>query len=126
MHFRTTENGKKPIAADVSAQVYSIRSRNEKSDGGKNLSAMKEKYVQQWQATAGDTIVYEDKMISAMFFSTSNGKTETAQNFSGNDIPYLQSVESPGEGDVARKVERKTEMTLAEWNRMIGSQVGCR
>jgi stage II sporulation protein D len=73
-------------------------------------------------ATAGDTIVYQDKMISAMFFSTSNGKTETAQNFSGNDIPYLQSVESPGEGDVEAKVERTAEMTLAKWNTIIGGK----
>ncbi len=49
-------------------------------------------------------------MISAMFFSTSNGKTETAQNYSGNEIPYLQSVDSPGEEDVAPTVERKTEI----------------
>ena len=30
-------------------------------------------------ATAGEIIVYGDEMISAMFFSTSNGKTETAK-----------------------------------------------
>ena len=51
-------------------------------------------------ATAGETIVYGTEMISAMFFSTSNGKTETAINFGGHDIPYLQSVESPGEEGV--------------------------
>ena len=61
-------------------------------------------------------------MISAMFFSTSNGKTETAQNFSGNDIPYLQSVESPGEEDVAAEVERQSTMTLAEWNKRMESK----
>ena len=58
-------------------------------------------------ATAGDTIVYGEELISAMFFSTSNGKTETAQNFSGNDIPYLQSVESPGEEEVAPSYKRE-------------------
>jgi stage II sporulation protein D len=118
--LRTTDNGKKPIATDVSAQVYSSEAKR-KERWGKEFKRNEKKVRAAVEATAGDTIVYQDKMISAMFFSTSNGKTETAQNFSGNDIPYLQSVESPGEGDVEAKVERTAEMTLAEWNKTIGN-----
>ena len=118
--LQTTDNGKKPIAADVSAQVYSSEAKR-KERWGKEFKRNEKKVRAAVEATAGDTIVYEDEMISAMFFSTSNGKTETAQNFSGNDIPYLQSVESPGEEDVAAKVERTAEMPLAEWNKTIGS-----
>ena len=119
--LQTTDNGKKPIATDVSAQVYSSEAKR-KERWGKEFKRNEKKVRAAVEATAGDTIVYQDKMISAMFFSTSNGKTETAQNFSGNDIPYLQSVESPGEGDVEAKVERTAEMTLAEWNKTIGGK----
>ncbi|WP_186667889.1 stage II sporulation protein D [Sporosarcina sp. BP05] len=119
--LQTTANGTKPIATDVSAQVYSSEAKR-KERWGKEFKRNEKKVRAAVEATAGDTIVYQDKMISAMFFSTSNGKTETAQNFSGNDIPYLQSVESPGEGDVEAKVKRTAEMTLAKWNKTIGGK----
>ena len=51
-----------------------LRRRNGKNDGGKNSNAMKEKVSAAVEATAGDIIVYGDEMISAMFFSTSNGQ----------------------------------------------------
>lgn len=119
--LQTTDNGKKPIAATVSAQVYSSETKR-KERWGKEFKRNEKKVRAAVEATAGDTIVYKDEIITAMFFSTSNGKTETAQNFSGNDIPYLQSVESPGEGDVEAKVERTAEMTLAKWNKTIGGK----
>jgi stage II sporulation protein D len=116
----TTNYGEKPIAADVSAQVYSNEEKR-KERWEKDFKQNERKVREAVEATAGDTIVYGDEMIAAMFFSTSNGKTETAQNFSGNDIPYLQSVDSPGEEDVAPEVERKLTMALAEWNELMGS-----
>lgn len=119
--LRTTENGKKPIAADVSSQVYSSEKKREER-WGKEFKRNERKVRAAVEATAGDIITYGDEMIAAMFFSTSNGQTETAQNFSGSDVPYLQSVESPGEGDVAANVKRKTELKLTEWNKKIGSK----
>lgn len=119
--LRTTEYGEKAIAADVSAQVYADEAKR-KERWKKEFKHNERKVRAVVEATMGDTLVYGDEMISAMFFSTSNGKTETAQNFSGNDIPYLQSVDSPGEGDVAAKVERKSTMALAEWNDMMGGK----
>jgi stage II sporulation protein D len=118
--LRTTANGTKPIAADVSAQVYSSEAKR-KERWGKEFKRNERKVRAAVEATVGDIIVYKDEMIAAMFFSTSNGKTETARNFSGTDIAYLQSVESPGEGDVAAEVERTAKMTLAEWNKVMGS-----
>ncbi|WP_318617019.1 stage II sporulation protein D [Sporosarcina sp. YIM B06819] len=119
--LRTTDNGNRPIAADVSAQVYASEAQR-KERWKKEFKRNEKKVRTAVKATAGDTLMYENKMISAMFFSTSNGKTETAQNFSGSDIPYLQSVDSPGEEDVAATVERKSTMALAEWNNLIGSE----
>ncbi|MCG7337350.1 stage II sporulation protein D [Sporosarcina sp. ACRSM] len=118
--LRTTENGQKPIAADVSAQVYATE-KDRKERWKKEFKQNEEKVQAAVQATAGDILVYEDEMISAMFFSTSNGKTEAAQNFSGSDIPYLQSVDSPGEEGVAPTVERKKEIALTKWNQILGT-----
>lgn len=57
-----------------------------------------------WSAvsdTAGKVLVYGDDLIEATYFSCSGGKTEDAQAVWGTDVPYLQSVESPGEEKAA-------------------------
>lgn len=119
--LRSTDNGKKPIQATVSAQVYK-NEKARKERWGKEFKKNEKRLTELIETTKGQTIVYEDEMITAMFFSTSNGKTETAQNFSGNPIPYLQSVESPGEANVAAEVERRVEMPVEEWNEALGSE----
>ena len=86
--------------------MYSSKEKR-KERWGKEFKRNERKISAVVNATAGETIVYGDEMISAMFFSTSNGQTETAENFGGNDIPYLQSVESPGEEEVAPSFERE-------------------
>lgn len=70
--------------------------------------------------TEGEVIVYDGELISAMFFSTSNGQTETAQNYSGADIPYLQSVESVGEEALTTAYQEETEISLQKWNEALG------
>lgn len=119
--LRSTDMGKRPIQATVSAQVYKTAAERKKR-WGKEFKANEKRLREIVESTAGDIIVYEDEMITAMFFSTSNGKTETAQNYSGNAIPYLQSVESPGEDVVEAQVERRLEMPISEWNEALGEE----
>ena len=47
--------------------------------------------------TEGEVLVYAGEIIEATYFSCSGGRTEDAEAVWGSDIPYLQSVESPGE-----------------------------
>ena len=47
--------------------------------------------------TDGQVLTYNGQLISATYFSGSGGKTECPQAVWGSDIPYLVSVESPGE-----------------------------
>ncbi len=52
-----------------------------------------------WQAvedTAGQVLTYEGEPIVAVFSSAAGEKTERAVDVWGSDIPYLQSVDSPG------------------------------
>jgi len=48
-------------------------------------------------ATAGMVLLYQEKPIDPLFFSTSNGKTENSEDVWENYVPYLRSVTSPGE-----------------------------
>lgn len=118
--LRVTGKGKKPIAKDVSAQVFYTQEERKKN-WGKEFENNEKKVSAAVKSTEGSMIVYGEELISAMFFSTSNGQTETAQNFGGTDIPYLQSVESIGEAEVAPTYEEKTEITLNKWNEALGS-----
>ena len=47
--------------------------------------------------TEGYVLTYQGELIDATYFSCSGGQTEDAVAVWGADIPYLQSVESPGE-----------------------------
>lgn len=48
-------------------------------------------------STDGQVLTYEGTLIEATYFSCSGGATEDAVAVWGTDVPYLQSVTSPGE-----------------------------
>lgn len=52
-------------------------------------------------ATSGQILTYQGAIIEATYFSCSGGRTEDALAVWGSYIPYLQSVESPGEESAA-------------------------
>lgn len=118
--LRTTKKGEQPIAKDVSAQVYYTKAERKKN-WGKEFSKKEKKVEKAVQATAGEVILHEDELISAMFFSTSNGQTEAAKNFSGSEIPYLQSVPSSGEEKLTPVYKEETKISLAKWNEAFGT-----
>ena len=66
-----------------------------------DLSAGFEKCLQASESTRGEVLFYDGNLIEATYFSCSGGKTEAAVEVWGADIPYLRSVDSPGEEDAA-------------------------
>ena len=58
--------------------------------------------------TAGEVLTYEGELIEATYFSCSGGVTEDAVAVWGTDVPYLQSVESPGEEHAAHYTDTVT------------------
>lgn len=55
-------------------------------------------------STDGLVLYYGGALIDATYFSCSGGFTEDAAAVWGQDVPYLQAVESPGEEDAPRYV----------------------
>lgn len=47
--------------------------------------------------TGYNVLLYEGSLIEATYFSCAGDRTEAAVEVWGSDVPYLQSVESPGE-----------------------------
>lgn len=70
------------------------------SQGGRSASV--EKIRSAVEDTDGLVLCYEGKLIDATYFSCSGGTTEDAVAVWGQDVPYLQSVESPGEEEAPR------------------------
>lgn len=70
-------------------------------------------------STAGMVLVYENELIDATYFSCSGGATEDAEAVWGREIPYLKSVESPGEEDAAHYVDT-VRFTLLEFLDQLG------
>lgn len=77
----------------VSTQVYS--DNNElRQKWGNSFDKYYNKIKQAVEETDNLVIKYNGNLIDAMYFSTSNGYTESAKEVFGYDVPYLQSVES--------------------------------
>ena len=79
----------KPIQTTTAHQVYFPVN---------NLEAKyQEKIKEAIESTRFQILMYDNKVISAMFHASSNGQTESALNYGGSSIPYLTSVKSPEE-----------------------------
>lgn len=82
------------------------------SSGGTEEKLMKVK--QAVQETQGQVLQYEGELITATYFSCSGGATEDAVAVWGYEVPYLQSVESPGE-EGASAYYREKRFTAEEF-----------
>ena len=82
-----------------------------------------QEYLQKvWDAvreTSGQVLLYNDLPIEATYFSCSGGKTEDAVAVWGRDVPYLRSVESPGE-EAAAYYEYTFEYSRKEFLALLG------
>ena len=69
--------------------------------------------------TAGEVLTYDGNLITATYFSCSGGKTEDASAVWGGNVPYLKSVESPGE-EFASVFESTVTVSPEEFQNTLG------
>lgn len=72
------------------------------------------------EQTKGQIVTYDGALIDASFFSTSNGYTENAADYWGNDIPYLRSVASPWDKDLSPRFKQEFVFKREELYRKLG------
>ena len=70
-------------------------------------------------ATAGEVLTYQGNLVEATYFSCSGGSTEDAVAVWGTDVPYLQSVSSPGEENATYYTD-SVSFTGAEFASRLG------
>lgn len=70
-------------------------------------------------ATHNQVLTYDGKLIDATYFSCSGGRTEDAVAVWGTEVPYLQSVPSPGEEGAAHYSDA-VYFTAAQFSGALG------
>ena len=65
--------------------------------------------------TIDEYLEYDNEVIDALFFSTSNGYTEDSGNIFNFTVPYLISVESPWDKEVSSAYTGTKKMSLQEF-----------
>lgn len=106
-HLLHQENEEQMTMTDTTEhQVY----KNEeelKTLWGNDFRWKMDKITNAVTATQNEIITYEEEPITPTFFSMSNGYTEDAEAYWGNELPYLKSVESKWEEDNPKFKEQK-------------------
>ena len=72
-------------------------------------------------STEGMVMKYNNKLVRALFFSTSNGHTANSEEYYTSKFPYLVSVESPYDIEVNSKFEVNTEIDKEDIIQALGS-----
>ena len=84
-------------------------------------------YINRVRSAVNDTsmeyLEYDGEIIEAMFFSTSNGYTEDSGVFFSTSLPYLRSVESVYDEEVAKAFYYTTSMSMQEFFERLGIRV---
>lgn len=78
------------------------------------------------KSTTGEIILYNNEVIDAMFFSTSNGYTENSEDAFSSSKPYLVSVESKWdekESPVFSTTEEVSKTTFLHNLNLVGTSI---
>lgn len=89
----TNKKSEYDVIDTVQNQVY-LDEEQQKSNWGSKYTEYSNKVKQAVLETRDEYLVYDGKIIDALFFSTSIGVTENSEDIFPNEIPYLRSVSS--------------------------------
>ena len=109
------------LIASTSDQVYKTNSEL-KSMWGNSFDTYYEKVKKAVMATKGEVMMYNGKYIDALYFSTSNGRTEDPIYVWNYSAPYLKSVDC--KWDIGTKFFNATKtIPISELNQKLGVNI---
>lgn len=95
-HLQKQDDPDATVTDSTEHQVYKNEAELQ-AQWGEDFSWKMDKITSAVLETKGEVITYNDEPITPTFFSMSNGYTEDAEAYWGNELPYLKSVESKWE-----------------------------
>ncbi len=117
------KNGKGADLCDtVHCQVYKSKEERIKLWASKKLGEVYWKKIKMAvESTSGQVLTYNGKLVmEPYYFATSSGKTENSEDVFSSSIPYLKSVESPGE-ERAGSFKSSNNFKYSELSRIINN-----
>ncbi len=116
------KNGKGAYLCDtVHCQVYMTKDERIKAWGRDKGEEYWNKIKLAVEGTSGQVLTYNnDLVMEPYYFSTSSGKTENSEDVFSTSIPYLRSVESPGE-EKAKNAKSSKSFKYKELSEIINS-----
>jgi stage II sporulation protein D len=108
------------VTDTVSHQAYISKENLELKWSGKEEAENMEKLNRAVAETKGQILLYEGKPIDAVFFSTSNGYTENAEDYWGKPVPYLKSVPSPWDEKLSPKFKGTVKLPYRTFLSRLG------
>ena len=99
-------------------QAY-ISEDRARANWGENADAYEKKVENAVTSTDGETILYGGVPILAVFHSSSAGLTRAAGQVWLNDLPYLQAVDSPEEGEAIPNYYSRVEFSAAAFKEKL-------
>lgn len=117
--IENNNNNEYDVVDTVSNQVY-LDDNQLKEKWGDNYSKYISKVRQAVNETSMEYLEYDGEIIDAMFFSTSNGYTEDSGVVFQDSLPYLKSVESSWDEEVAKAFYTSTSISLQEFYERLG------
>lgn len=115
---RVKESNEYDVVDTTKNQVYLDQERLKKAWGTnyeKNLAKIKKAVAE----TSHECIFYNDKLIDALFFSTSVGYTENSEEIFKNNLPYLRSVDSKWDETASPVFKENYKMSLTKFYELL-------
>lgn len=116
-HMQRQKHGTAAVCTDPGCCQGYRSSEAYLQDGGTQAGV--DRVRQAVAETDSMVLTYDGTLIDATYFSCSGGTTEDAVAVWGQDVPYLQAVDSPGEEDAPRYTER-LDFTAEEFQERTG------
>ena len=109
------------VVDSTNDQVY-LDEETLKNNWGNNYTKNINKIRKAVLDTKGEILTYDNQVIKAFFFSTSNGKTENSEEVFSEKLPYLKSVDSVWDINVSPVYDDKKIMSLDTFYNKLGLQ----
>lgn len=104
----------------TNSQVY-LNDEQMRNSWNEQYEEYKEKVLKAIQDTKGEIITYNGECISALFYSSSNGKSENVENYFDSDSKaYLVSVDSPWDEKYDNSFTREKSYNKNELDDIFG------
>lgn len=106
----------------VNTQVY-LNNKEAKEKWGNKYNNYADKIRQAINETHNEVMMYNGEYISALFFASSNGKTNNCKDYFEGDQPYLKSVESSWDKEVDPNNKKQYTYTKEELSQLLNADI---